>query len=168
MTRYNTFWRRFWAGWVDALVFLPLGLIDGWFLDPERPAALLLIWGALSFSAAWLYSVWMHARHGQTLGKMATRVKVLDVGEDRIPNLRQAFLRDIGTVVMNSVAFLFLAQLVVTGRYVEGAEINATPRMILGFAAMAWFLLEVITMLTNEKRRALHDFIAGTVVVKDA
>ena len=29
-----------------------------------------------------------------------------------------------------------------------------------------WFLAEVLTMLTNEKRRALHDFIAGTVVVR--
>jgi len=29
-----------------------------------------------------------------------------------------------------------------------------------------WFLAEVLTMLTNEKRRALHDFIAGTVVIR--
>lgn len=31
-----------------------------------------------------------------------------------------------------------------------------------------WFVAEVLTMLTNEKRRALHDFIAGTVVIKPA
>ena len=29
-----------------------------------------------------------------------------------------------------------------------------------------WFMLEIITMLLNEKRRALHDLIAGTVVVR--
>jgi len=29
-----------------------------------------------------------------------------------------------------------------------------------------WFFAEVLTMLTNPKRRALHDFIAGTVVVR--
>ena len=29
-----------------------------------------------------------------------------------------------------------------------------------------WFVAEVLTMLTNDKRRALHDFIAGTVVVR--
>ena len=35
------------------------------------------------------------------------------------------------------------------------------------FAVLAtWFLLELITMLFNKKRRALHDFIAGTVVVR--
>jgi uncharacterized RDD family membrane protein YckC len=31
---------------------------------------------------------------------------------------------------------------------------------------LCWFLAEVITMLTNEKRRALHDFLAGTVVIR--
>jgi uncharacterized RDD family membrane protein YckC len=30
----------------------------------------------------------------------------------------------------------------------------------------AWFVLELLTMLTNNKRRALHDFIAGSVVVR--
>jgi uncharacterized RDD family membrane protein YckC len=31
--------------------------------------------------------------------------------------------------------------------------------------AFSWFLLELITMLTNKKRRAVHDYIAGSVVV---
>ena len=29
-----------------------------------------------------------------------------------------------------------------------------------------WSILEVTTMLINSKRRALHDFIAGTVVMR--
>ncbi len=29
-----------------------------------------------------------------------------------------------------------------------------------------WWIAEIITMLTNEKRRAIHDYIAGTVVVR--
>jgi hypothetical protein len=31
---------------------------------------------------------------------------------------------------------------------------------------LAWLVLELLTMLTNPQRRALHDFIAGTVVVR--
>ena len=31
---------------------------------------------------------------------------------------------------------------------------------------LIWGLLEILAMLTNRKRRAIHDFIAGTVVVK--
>ena len=167
MNRYNTFWPRFWAGMVDALVFLPLGLIDSWMLDPVRPAAIVLSWAALSYSSFWVYSVVLHTRYGQTLGKMATGAKVLDVHEQRLPNVRQALLRDIGNIVVSSLAFLYLAQLVLNGSYAKGAEAIGTPPMILGFAMMAWFLLEVVTMLMNDKRRAIHDFIAGTVVVKD-
>jgi hypothetical protein len=36
-----------------------------------------------------------------------------------------------------------------------------------GGAMMIWALLEFITMLTNKRRRAIHDFIAGTVVIKE-
>ena len=34
-------------------------------------------------------------------------------------------------------------------------------------AAMVWVWSEVIVMLFNEKRRALHDFIAGTAVISE-
>jgi uncharacterized RDD family membrane protein YckC len=36
----------------------------------------------------------------------------------------------------------------------------------LTYSTANWFLVEIITMLTNDKRRALHDFIAGTVVIR--
>jgi uncharacterized RDD family membrane protein YckC len=36
----------------------------------------------------------------------------------------------------------------------------------IAFADFAWFVAEILTMLSNEKRRAIHDFIAGTVVVR--
>jgi uncharacterized RDD family membrane protein YckC len=29
-----------------------------------------------------------------------------------------------------------------------------------------WIWIELIVMLTNRRRRALHDFIAGTVVIR--
>ncbi len=42
----------------------------------------------------------MHGRYGQTLGKMATRVKVIDVTEEIEVTYRQAFLRDSPLVVL--------------------------------------------------------------------
>jgi uncharacterized RDD family membrane protein YckC len=33
-------------------------------------------------------------------------------------------------------------------------------------AGLLWFLLEIITLFANKKRRALHDFIAGSVVIR--
>ncbi len=42
-----------------------------------------------------------------------------------------------------------------------------TASSFIGFTAIAWFGAEVVTMLWNNKRRAIHDFIAGSVVVRD-
>jgi uncharacterized RDD family membrane protein YckC len=167
MSRYHTFWPRFWAGFVDGLVLMPIAIIDNWFFDPERSGAVILGWAAVSYPAQWLYSVLMHARDGQTVGKKATAVRVMDVSEDRTPSLRQAFLRDIGQIVFSALAFIYLAYLVLNGSYATDGQVSTIPGTIIGIAAISWFLLEIVTMLTNEKRRALHDLIAGTVVVKD-
>ena len=35
-------------------------------------------------------------------------------------------------------------------------------------ASTLWYVAELVTMLFNRKRRAVHDFIAGTVVVRTA
>jgi len=168
MDRYSTFGSRVWAGLLDGLVFLPMGFADSYLAAPERGPAIILLWGTGSYSAYWLYSVLMHARYGQTLGKMAFHVKVLDVAEKRIPTLRQAFLRDAGYIIPNLASLVYLFTLVLSGRYSLNAELGGAPGVILGLAGVAWFLLEVVTMATNRKRRALHDYIAGTVVVRDA
>jgi len=38
--------------------------------------------------------------------------------------------------------------------------------MLFNLIPAIWFLAEAISMLTNKKRRAIHDYIAGTVVVR--
>ena len=168
MDRYRTSWARFWAGTVDAIVFVPIALIDDALLSPERSSWILLAWATVSYSSYWLYSVLLHARYGQTVGKRLLGVKVLDVEELHTPSLRQAFLRDIGIVILNTLSLFYLAYLVLTSSYEPGAEFTSTPGEILTWAAVAWFALELVTMLSNEKRRAFHDFIASTVVVRDA
>jgi uncharacterized RDD family membrane protein YckC len=85
------------------LVFVPLGLLERSLSISERGPAILIIWSVLSYSAYWLYSVCLHARYGQTIGKMITRVKVLDRSERRVPTIREAFLRDTGYIRLSFV-----------------------------------------------------------------
>jgi hypothetical protein len=42
----------------------------------------------------------------------------------------------------------------------------STIHLVMLWSFWAWWILEVATMLSNSKRRALHDFIAGTVVMR--
>lgn len=164
--RYFTFWRRFWASFVDVLVFLPLGFVEGFLSSPERGSLVLILWSTISHIIGWLYSVLLHARYGQTLGKMLTGVKVLDLSEERIPSFRQALLRDIGPIVLNALSLAYVIYLIVSGKYGRAGEVSTLPFEVLTWAAFGWALLEIITMATDEKRRALHDYIAGTVVVR--
>ncbi len=167
MEKYKTFWPRFWAGFIDGLVFLPLSLFDDYLLSPARGPAILISWAIVSYTAYWLYSVLLHAHYGQTVGKRAMHVKVMDVSEERIPSLAQAFLRDIGYIILSIFSLLYFIYLVVAHKYVSGTEqINSLPGIILVCANLGWFLLEVTTMLMNSKRRAVHDLIAKTVVLR--
>jgi uncharacterized RDD family membrane protein YckC len=164
MEKYRTTARRFWAGFVDGLVFLPLGFFGEWVGKANLPLSLLVAWMLFSNAAILLYNVLMHGFYGQTLGKMALGVKVLDVSESPI-SMRQAFLRESVYIVFNAITVIISICLAFSGgsRYLKTFH---TTQTIVGTASLIWFYAEILTCLTNQKRRAIHDFIAGTVVVK--
>lgn len=170
--RYSTFGPRIWTGIVDSFVLWPVGLISTALLSlniPRTLAALLVIVESL----AWLlYTVAMHARYGQTVGKMVTKVRVVDFRTEGSISWRQAWLRE-GIPMVLSLGFLgWEVFLILTGSVSPSAlasgEVLVASKGFWLLTALPglWFIAEVLTMLTNEKRRALHDFIAGTVVVR--
>jgi uncharacterized RDD family membrane protein YckC len=165
--RYSTFGPRFWAGVIDGLVFLPVNLLDNYMSSPARAPFVLIAWALFSYPAYWVYEVALHAYRGQTVGKKAQGIKVMDVSEQRLPSLKQALLRDIGAVVFSTCALVYFVYLVAVHKYDQPFSVSSNwPMLALGFANLGWFLLEIITMFTNSKRRAFHDLIAGTVVVR--
>ncbi len=165
--KYSTFGPRFWAGFIDGLVFLPVSLLDNYLSSPVRMAWVLIAWAVFSYSAYWTYSVSLHALRGQTVGKKAQHVKVMDVSEERIPSLRQALLRDIAGVSAGICGTVYFTYVVAAHKYFGTEELlNHWPWRVLAFANLGWFVLELATMLTNSKRRAFHDLIANTVVVR--
>lgn len=166
--KYRTFWQRFWAGFIDALVLSAVGLVSWAVFSPSHPKWIVLAWGVISYFSYPGYSILMHGRYGKTIGKRVMGVVVLDLSEQRIPTFRQAFLRDIALVISQSVLLINFFRVVVTSGYIEHID----DKMgwfgdVLSWAGLIWFLLEVVTMLANEKRRALHDRIAQTVVVQE-
>lgn len=167
--KYKTFWRRFWAAILDVviisipfeligLVLKALGVIGP---DPT------VLYDDVTYAVALVYYIAMHARYGQTLGKMLTEVKVIHKTEARDITVSQAILRDIVPVIG------FLASIGASAVYTVSPMTDddaiGTFIVLAGaylFASLFWYVAEVITMLFNRKRRAVHDFIAGTVVVR--
>jgi uncharacterized RDD family membrane protein YckC len=166
VTAYSTFWRRFWAGFIDGCVVgLPIGILEIIFRLGTRGDGAHIAWNAGTAAAGIIYSVLMHANGGQTVGKKACGVIVLDKGERRTPTLKEAMLRDMGSIVPTAVVVGFVLMAVVSGDYqLEPDRIVAVTDVLAKFNGF-WLLTELATMLTNDRRRALHDYIGGTVVM---
>jgi uncharacterized RDD family membrane protein YckC len=165
--RYQTFWRRLLAGFIDGLVLWPVGWLNRSVHAQEWPVGVIVVWSVVHSALPVVYSTVLHWKKGQTVGKWAADIKVLDVREERLPSLRQAFLRDIGYVSLTAVG-LILYWTVYLFREDNGADAAFFwPGVVLSSAGLVWFGLEVITMFMDDKRRALHDHIGGTVVVNE-
>ena len=170
MNKYKTFWRRFWAAFVDSIVFIPFSVLNYLMMHNATtiPVFVFALWYTVHSFFFYFYSIWMHGKYGQTLGKMALKVKVMDVSESRQINFRQAFMRDAVPLVFTIVLLPHdLIQIFKGTFYMLNKEaMSDTLSAILGFILMGWVFLELITMLSNSKRRAVHDFIASSVVIR--
>ena len=105
---------------------------------------------------------------------MGIRIRKLD-GEP--VGYREAFLRNLPEfilVLLVSIALVFPLFHMSDAEYQSLSFMERAKRMTelapswyepLQIAQNIWFWGELIVLLTNRKSRALHDFIAGTVVV---
>ena len=98
--------------------------------EPARVVAVNAGYYVVAFLVNAIYSVWMHGKYGQTLGKIATGVKVVRVNGEPI-GYGRAFGRWLATFL-------------------------STVTLMIGF---------LLAGLRSDKR-ALHDFVAGTRVMK--
>jgi uncharacterized RDD family membrane protein YckC len=167
---FATAWRRFWAGFIDGFVLEPLIWLNGWIWSAFHTPLLLVPWGVFFAMSGVAYSVLLHWRWGQTLGKRVTGVRVHSLPEGPL-SLRQAAMRDIYPLVASIVGVLVALPDVAHGKspYPDtsaGFADLSTFQLVMFGSMWVWSILEVTTMLFNSKRRALHDFIAGTVVMR--
>lgn len=163
MEKYQTFFPRFVALLIDSFIMIPLFVFDQWFREWEFPRLFFYFWIPLSSLVYPVYSIWMTAKFGQTLGKMAMRIKVLDVSEQTSVTIRQAVLRDLWQVFFNlGSAIINFAALF----YGEESSQILSATMIYSIPGFIWMVADITTFIATAKSRALHDLIAGTVVIK--
>jgi uncharacterized RDD family membrane protein YckC len=159
-TRFRTFWPRFWAYFLDGFAIAPVTAL----LTLPQPAAdnpwRLILQTAISL-VYWAYAVWLLSARGQTVGRWLCRVQVRDVGEGPV-RPRQALIRESipQLIALGALPYLLFRQ-------AEGT-LTMEAQLMITIPHTLWVLLEIITMLSNEKRRALHDYLARTVVVRVA
>jgi len=166
--KYQTFWPRFWAYVVDYIVFYPVRLLNLLIYAEGVPLWARGCWYFIESFGFIAYVVLMHAEFGQTLGKMATGVKLLDLSESKLSG-SQAIRREIVPIGLTLIGLPFGLRFVLEGVNLNRPQQLEVPGLIFWIPAVAgigWFAAELITMLMNEKKRAVHDFIAGSVVLR--
>ena len=124
------------------------------------------------------YHIGCVALWGQTPGKMAAKIKIVQVN-GASAGLWNAFLRNsVETILVTVVLVLELiaASKVLPAEYAASDAVKR-KELIEAFIPhtatyVSWFtqafvLSEFVVLFLNKKKRAIHDFIAGTVVVHD-
>jgi uncharacterized RDD family membrane protein YckC len=168
--KYHTFWCRLAASILDSLiVYVPLVFtyfFTEYFFMRKNMNMLgiinMILLIVIIFSRP-VYTIWMHGRYGQTLGKKAMNIILLNVEETRIVNYREAVRREYLRLI---IVLLYLIL-----QFYPMVNANYFPRTlhtqsIVSYTGWVWLFVEVITMFTNDKRRSLHDLIAGSVVIR--
>jgi len=166
MEKYRTFSPRFFAQLIDGIIFITIYYFYELILMvPEMPVSIIIAGLIISDFCYFFYSIYLHSVYGQTLGKMALKIKVLDISENPI-KLHQAFLRDAPNI-LSTIPFLAfdIYQISTAGLIDESLRDNQLDYTALTIVSV-WLIAEIIVTLSNKKRRAIHDFIAGTVVVR--
>ena len=175
---YAGFWRRLSALLLDTLIMSPLIAFVLWGSENFRLFNLYYLVPGTLFG--FFYSVYLVQRFGGTPGKRLMKVRIVKVGGEQI-TYREAMLRYIPEWLLSigsSVGLVIAAFHLTDVQYFSAPSIAERMQMLESatppwYGAMhlvlnIWIWSEFIVMLTNKKRRAIHDFIAGTLVIKDA
>ena len=172
---YASFWQRLGAYILDALILLPLVAFGFWGSEQSR------LFHGYYFLPSIVFGLWYHAhlvrRYGGTPGKLLVGIRI--VKTDGTPvGYREALLRYSVLLVLATVSQAVYAQIPLAMTDAEYFAMDWQERAVrmrelapgwLAWVTLAtniWVWSEFIVMLTNKKRRAIHDFIAGTVVVR--
>lgn len=161
--KYHTGFRRLGAAIIDGIIFTPFLMMDLWILNQTDNVWIIFVWTAFNAALYYLYSIFFHYKFGRTIGKWVVGIKVLDSSETKLLSLRQAFLRDSLYLVIQIIGLLYFLFLVTKTGDLD--IIIMDYRNFIDYSFLCWMLLELLSMLTNDKRRAIHDWLAGSVVI---
>jgi uncharacterized RDD family membrane protein YckC len=169
---YAGFWRRLGALLLDFGILLPTLGIYYWGNSHYRLFYAYAFLPNLLLSL--FYNIYLVHRLGGTPGKRLAGLEVRKLDGTAI-GYREAALRFLPELIMTSLLSLGYAFAALNMTDLEYGSLSFHDRnyqmpvsfwyQVVNVAYQIWVWSELVVMLTNKKRRALHDFIAGTVVI---
>lgn len=152
--KYETFWPRFAALLVDAILLLVL---------LYAIEVLIGKYAYINNLVSYTYYVFMVGRYGQTVGKMVVKIKVVDYKTENPVDYNQSFRR-VAVPFFLMIFSILIEKLLWSDNQLTPLEkvISYLPDAML----FIWAIIEIVTMLNDSKSMAMHDKIADTVVIR--
>jgi uncharacterized RDD family membrane protein YckC len=165
ITRYHTFWRRIGALTIDSLLssLFVSGLLCIFYLFTSRSWTWFVMLNVATNLATAAYFILMPARSGQTLGKMAAGVVIENIDGSPI-TYEQAFLRHLPRLALGICGSILALYWLWGIPRIELHSFRTMPHF-MRLISVLWLVAEALTVVSNDRLRAIHDFIANTVVV---
>jgi len=172
--RYAGFWPRFGSLVADVFIVSPVIVLEFWGQSQFRLFSLCFLIPHVLFFL--FYHVYLVRRYGGTPGKLLMGIQIRKVDGSAV-TYREAALRYLPQFLLGLVMSVILINTLfqitdaeyqafsITERYKRQIELAPYWYEYLELAQRIWIWGELLFLLTNRKRRALHDFVAGTVVV---
>nr|WP_307011209.1 RDD family protein [Acinetobacter calcoaceticus] len=172
---YAGFWKRLSAGIIDMVVMIPFMVITHFTQSISIVSSMitLVIMAILGIT----YTIYFHYRFGATIGKMVVGIKITRPDGSKITPI-QAVLRssvDIGFCIIMVISQLIALNYADPEIYLNAGPIDRAKYILILYpawysvvssASELWTWSEFIVLLFNKRKRAIHDFIAGTIVIK--
>jgi uncharacterized RDD family membrane protein YckC len=171
---YVGFWKRVLASLIDAAI--------GWIMMPITIMMMKHAFISRSIKFDILYMVvwtilwmWLVVRFGGTPGKLVIQARIVNE-RTKYLTWSAAFMRILFPSLLLSINSLCQTYKTVTG-YPEGTAVPSFfemgqlyneyghPFVLIGMFLGLLVYVDILVILTNNERRAIHDFIAGSYVI---
>jgi uncharacterized RDD family membrane protein YckC len=173
---YVGFWQRLAAYALDFAILVPYALVARQLIYTSRSAYLVnLILGTI---LAIVFEVYLVKRFGGSPGKLIMGIQIAKLDGSKV-GYRQAIIRYSVLFLISILSSTGLLMSLFTMSDLEYAAFTSAHAHVkaleagapswyppLQIAGAVWVYSEFLVLLTNKKRRALHDFMAGTVVIE--
>ncbi len=165
--------KRIAAAFIDALIFILPSFINFQFnTNWIASEVTIIVVGIVGI----LYKVLMTYHFGGTVGKLALKIRVVNCNMKRV-TLKQSILRvlvDSVLILLNWIIRIYTLSEIGIDTFtaltnVERGKLLMETSVIYPLflkVNQIWSIGDSLSVLINGDNRALHDFIAGTIVVK--
>ena len=172
---YAGIWQRLFAYLIDAFLFMPVSGIAYFLADQSR--LFYLYWFVPGLVLGLLFHVYLVRRFGGTPGKLALKIRIALVDGSPVTTMaamsRYAVRCTLSSLM--SIAIILSSLSMSDELYFSLGYIERTKKLVeLGpswywavfILSQIWTWSGVTTMLFNKRHRAVHDYIARTVVIR--